>query len=128
MLPTQHRLRHSADIGLVRQRGQRWQHPLVALFVYIQPQECAAASRFAIAVGRHIGKATRRNRIKRQLREIIRVRLGKIGAGYDCLLVARPGSATASFDELESAMVQLFSRSGILIDEQTISEVEGSLS
>lgn len=126
MLPSQHRLRRSADIGLVRQRGQRWQHPFVVLFVYSQPQEVAAASRFAIAVGRHIGKATRRNRIKRRIREILRVRLGQLAAGYDCLIVARSGATTATYSELESALVQLLSRSGILIDGPLISEVEGS--
>lgn len=128
MLPTQHRLRHSADIGLVRQRGQRWQHPIVVLFVYIQPQESATASRFAIAVGRHIGKATRRNRVKRRIREILRVRLSDMAAGYDCLIVARAGAATASFGELEGALVQLLSRSGILPEKPVSSDVEGSLS
>lgn len=126
MLPSEHRLRQSADIGLVRRQGQRRQHPFVALFVYSQPQESAAASRFAIAVGRHIGKATHRNRIKRRVREILRVRLDKIAAGYDCLIVARSGAATASYSELESALVELLSRSGILIDETLSSEGEGS--
>lgn len=128
MLPSQHRLRHTAEIGLVRQRGQRWQHPIVVLFVNIQPKESATASRFAIAVGRHIGKAARRNRIKRRIREILRVRLNKLAAGYDCLIVARSGAASASYAELESALVQLLSRSGILADEPMSSEVEGSRS
>lgn len=116
MLPSQHRLRNSAEIGLVRREGQRRQHPFVALFVYSQPQEGTAASRFAIAVGRHIGKATRRNRVKRRIREILRIRLDKMAAGYDCLIVARSGVVTASYSELESALIELLSRSGVLID------------
>ena len=119
MLPSQSRLRHTADIGRVRRQGRRWQHPLVVLFVAGQSPETPSASRFAFAVGRHIGKATRRNRVKRRLREIVRRNLDRIVPGYDCLFVARPDAAMASHQELESAVMQLLDRGGVLMDVQT---------
>jgi len=129
MLPPHSRLRSSAEIGLVRQRGQRWQHPLVVLFVYTQPQPTSSVSRFAIAVGRHIGKAARRNKVKRRLREVLRHHLHKLAPGYDCLIVARSGTVEANYRELETALVQLLIRSKVLIDEPGDSaEVDGSLS
>ena len=118
MLPPQARLRHSADIGRVRQEGRRWPHPLVVLFVDTQSAEVASPSRFAFAVGRHIGKATQRNRVKRRLREIVRLcgaREAQIAPGYDCLFVARSGAATANYAELEEAVLQLLTRSGVLM-------------
>lgn len=114
MLPSHSRLRRSADIGLVRQQGQRWRHPLLVLFVYTQPPDTASASRFAVAVGSHIGKATRRNRIKRKVREILRLRLSRLRPGYDCLIVVRSGAVEASYEELEAALHQLLSRSGMI--------------
>ena len=129
MLPPHSRLRSSAEIGLVRQRGQRWQHPLVVLFVYTQPQPTSSVSRFAIAVGRHIGKAARRNKVKRRLREVLRHHWHKLAPGYDCLIVARSGTVEANYRELESALLQLLIRSKVLIDEPGDSaEVDGSLS
>jgi ribonuclease P protein component len=74
-------------------------------------------SRFAFAVGRHIGKAARRNRVRRRLREVVRLSLENIKPGYDCLLVARTAAATATHEELETAVLQLLSWSGLLIDE-----------
>lgn len=118
MLPPQARLRRSTDIGRVRQQGRRWPHPLVVLFVDTQP-EVASPTRFAFAVGRHIGKATQRNRVKRRLREIVR-RCGartaptQIAPGYDCLFVARSGAAAANHTELEGAVLQLLTRSGVM--------------
>lgn len=132
MLPPQSRLRRSEDIGRVRQSGQRWQHPLVVLFVYTQPQELPpstpdrAASRFAFAVGRHIGKAARRNRVKRRLREIVRLRLDDVEPGHDCLFVARAGAATSGYAQLEEAVLQLLRRSGVLIDVRAEPGVGGS--
>lgn len=117
MLPPQARLRRSADIGRVRQEGQRWSHPLVVLFVDRQAPEVESPSRFAFAVGRHIGKATRRNRVKRRLREIVRHCGPDLAPGYDCLFVARTGAATANHAELEGAVVQLLTRSGVLTEK-----------
>lgn len=125
MLPSQARLRQSEEIGRVRQQGRRWQHPLLTLFVYKQPQEPAPASRFAFAIGRHIGPATRRNRTRRRVREIVRHHLGQMQPGFDCLFVARPATATAGHAELERAVVQLLERSGLWRDE-CAPGVEGS--
>lgn len=111
MLPERHRLRRNADIRRAHRDGRRWHHPLLILFVSANNQE---ASRFAISVSRRIGKAVVRNRCRRRVREVIRHRLADIEPGRDCLLVARVGLSAASFEEIEAAIEQLFSRAGIL--------------
>ena len=126
MLPPHFRLRQSEEISRVRQQGRRWQHPLLTLYVYTQPQEPASASRFAFAVGRHIGSAPRRNRTRRRVREIVRRHLGQLRPGFDCLFVARPATTTADHTELERAVVQLLARGGVLVDEPAALGSEGS--
>lgn len=111
MLPGRHRLRRNADIRRVHREGRRCHHPLLILFVSANGQD---ASRFAISVSRRIGKAVVRNRCRRRVREVIRRRLDCIEPGRDCLLVARTGLPSASFDEIEAAIDQLFRRAGIL--------------
>lgn len=126
MLPPRSRLRRSADIGRVRHHGRRWPHPLIVLFVDKQPDGESADSRFAFAVGRHIGKATRRNRVKRRLSEIVRLMIDQLEPGYDCLFVARPGALTADHEALEQAVLHLLARSGVLKRESTRPMPEGS--
>lgn len=128
MLPPRNRLRRSAEIGRVRQNGRRLPHPLVVLFVDKQPEDEAADSRFAFAVGRHIGKAVQRNRVKRRMRNIVRLSLDRLEGGFDCLLVARKGATIADYGSLEEAVNQLFARSKLLKREDAAFRSEGSRS
>ena len=59
--------------------------------------------RLGLAVPKDVGTAVARNRIKRQLREAWRARLGRIPSGRDYVLKVRPGLA-------EAAGLILFSR------------------
>jgi ribonuclease P protein component len=63
--------------------------------------------RFGISTGRRLGSAVRRNRVRRRLREILRANPNRTGHGWDVLIVARPGSVDASFDELRAAIERL---------------------
>ena len=117
MLPSSHRLRRSADIGRARQNGRRWQHPLLVLYVIGQPQDSLSVCRFAFVAGRHVGRATVRNRVKRRVREIVRRHLDTIEPGHDCLLVARPALIAADSAELERVVLTLLTRAGLRRDD-----------
>ena len=54
--------------------------------------------RFGISTGKKVGNAVVRNRVRRRIREILRAWDGNGRAGWDILIVARPGSATATFE------------------------------
>lgn len=63
--------------------------------------------RFGISTGRRLGDAVTRNRVRRRLREVLRHTPNDTGHGWDILVVARPPSTQASFEELRSALVRL---------------------
>jgi ribonuclease P protein component len=71
-------------------------------------------SRCGFSVGKNVGKAVVRNRVKRLLREITRLTL--IKPGWDFVLIARSNSAVAQFDDLNEVVVSLLSRARILGD------------
>ena len=115
MLPKRYRLRHAADIQHVQQYGQSWRHPLLILLVIAND---APLSRFGFLASRRVGTAVARNRAKRLLREAVRRHLAEIPPGWDLLLIARRQAATATFDEVETAVLQLFLQAQLLSEAQ----------
>jgi len=63
--------------------------------------------RFGISTGRRLGGAVQRNRVRRRIREILRRAPNDTGHGWDILIVARPASVDATFDDLRAALERL---------------------
>ncbi len=113
MLPRAERLTRRRDFGAVYRRGRRYEHPLLTL--YVRPSGGSGEEqprRFGFSVSKKVGKAHERNRIKRRLRELCRTLPTQ--SGRDGVLVARAGASEAGSDTLREALVQLFSRAGVL--------------
>jgi ribonuclease P protein component len=64
------------------------------LSAYAAPNELGHL-RLGLSVGRAVGNAVTRNRVKRLLREAFRRLEGRDRAGYDLVVVVRPGRAVA---------------------------------
>jgi ribonuclease P protein component len=60
--------------------------------------------RYGISTGRRLGGAVQRNRVRRRVREILRASPNHSGHGWDILVVARPASVEATFDEFSAAL------------------------
>jgi ribonuclease P protein component len=108
-----HRLRKRADFQRVRRNGRTSAHPLLVLSMLANGLE---HSRFGFVVGRRIGQAVSRNRIKRRMRESVRIRVQKdeIAAGWDVVLIARYPIQSASFRQVDEAIGLLLHRAGLL--------------
>jgi ribonuclease P protein component len=77
-------------------------------------------TRVGFSVTKDIGKATVRNRVKRLLKE--NVRLLGIKDGWDIVFIARRGIVDADYHKLHSVIVKLLRRAGLLIsDVKTVS-------
>jgi ribonuclease P protein component len=111
MLPQPHRLKRSADVTNVQQQGHSWRHSLCIL---LSNSGSVEASRFAFVASKRVGNAVARNRVKRLLREVVRLHLGEIQPGWDCVWIARPQLSRATFAEAETAVLQLLARAKLL--------------
>lgn len=75
---------------------------------YLRPGE--TESRIGFAVGRAAGNAVVRNRLRRRVREAVRLHRGQLQAGWRIVLNPRRAALTAGFDELEREVERLFTR------------------
>ena len=88
------RLSRSRDFDAVYRHGRSVSSRFLVLYWF--PQEEPGSPRFGFSVPRSVGAAVERNRIKRQLRELFRVRLETVAGGHDYVLIVRRGVAEAS--------------------------------
>ena len=94
------RLAAHADFTRCYRQGKRFRTPLFTLYAYRQGQGIA---RLGLAVGKSVGNAVVRNRVKRRLREIFRRHKALLPAGYDLCIRAAPASASAGYEGLATA-------------------------
>jgi ribonuclease P protein component len=65
-------------------------------------------------VGRRVGGAVVRNRVRRRLRELARRRLGRVAPGWDLVIAARAPAATATSAALGAELDRLLARAKVL--------------
>lgn len=100
MLPRGHRLTRGGDLQAVRQKGKRFRTGLIEVRAVASP---LCRSRVGLVVPRYRQTAVARNRVKRRLRELARLRLLPALAARssaDVVIRATPAAYAASFAQL----------------------------
>ncbi|MBM4384797.1 MAG: ribonuclease P protein component [Deltaproteobacteria bacterium] len=90
------RIRSSRDYARIRRVGRRYGAESVSLEVV--PRELGP--RLGLVVGKRIGNAVERTRVKRAVREWFRLRRSAFAHSADIVVVARPGAASRTTTEL----------------------------
>jgi ribonuclease P protein component len=106
----QFRLRHRADFERVRSEGRSWQDRLVAMTV---APNALGYNRFGFITSRHLGGAVVRNRVRRVLREIVRLSAPRLRPGSDITFVARNAIVGQPYSTVKDALEKLFKRAGL---------------
>lgn len=109
VLPRRARLRRTDDIRAVLRHGRRIRSGPVDIFLSGLASD---PSRAGFIVPLHGRSAVERNRLKRRLREIVRLtvlpRLAERGTGVDLIVRTRPGAYDCSYAELTEAVSRAF--------------------
>lgn len=98
------RLSRSGDFDRVYREGRS--HASRYLIVYSFPHAGADDPRLGVSVGRKVGGAVDRNRVKRLLREAFWAQADELPDGYDYVLVARPDIAQLANERGEAGVVE----------------------
>ena len=72
-------------------------------------------------MGKKVGKAVVRNKVRRRIREIYRTNEGRIRSGYDIVLVARVRAVFTPYAKLEDSFLKLMDKLGLLRREEETS-------
>lgn len=70
--------------------------------------------KIGIAVGKKLGKANKRNWIKRRIRAVCSELIVQMNDGFSVIVKPGPENEMMSFEELKSDLVTLFRNSGVL--------------
>ena len=101
------RLTAAADFTRCYRRGRRFRTGYFTVHAYYRGE---GVSRLGLAVGRAVGIAVVRNRVKRRLRELFRRQKALVPGGYDLFVRAVPASASASYAVLEAAWCEAMAK------------------
>ena len=103
------RLRKHADYQRAYSAARKRQSASMSWFLAPQPaaELATGGTRVGFTVGKVIGKAHERNRIKRRVREALRRHIDLLPAGCDLILHPRRTVLTIEFAKLESEIVRI---------------------
>ena len=73
-----------------------------------------STNRVGVTVGKKLGHAVVRNRVRRRLREVYRLNEERFTPGWDIVVVARSRCIRADFQKLTQAYLSLAEKAGIL--------------
>ena len=103
--PSLRLLRHS-DFERVYKQGRR--HFAAHMTVFYLPRAEAASLRVGFTVGRVLGGAVDRNRMKRRLREAVRLQRPENFAGVDVVINPKKSLLKAEFTEIQQEIAKAF--------------------
>jgi len=103
------RLTKRREYALVYRQGMAWMGGLVVMKAM---RNGLGSTRYGFSVTKKLGKAVQRNRLKRLLREAVRLQL--IRPGWDIVFIVRPRAAAVNYHQLEKTVTELLARARLL--------------
>ena len=110
---------HSLKLNHIFQRLYRTSGQANGYLVLYARRNRTATNRVGVTVGKKLGHAVVRNRVRRRLREVYRLNEDKFAPGWDIVVVARSRCITADFGKLTNAYLSLAEKAGILRKDLT---------
>jgi ribonuclease P protein component len=118
------RLRKHADYQRVYKESRKHFSPSMSYFFRSRGEEAAPgnetweAPRVGLTAGRVLGKAVDRNRIKRRMREAVRMNLGRLPHSVDVVLHPRKSVIDMEFRKLDAEVARIFSTVSLQLEKR----------
>lgn len=106
--PKSVRILRSADFGRVYHDGFRIAGPYFAAFCLHSAD--TTGRKIGLTLPRALGNSVNRNRMKRRIREAVRLGLGQLEPGWEIVINPRRAAQDAAFEDLTREIERLFAR------------------
>ena len=110
--PRTARLVRRSEYDAVYREGRRRTSREFAVFLRANGLD---ESRFGWSIKKALGSAVKRNRIRRRIREIVRLHRQEISPGWDIVIHPRTSVATAEFAAVTSELLKLLPKRGVAV-------------
>lgn len=124
MLPQEYRLKHMKDFEVLFKEGKFYDASLLSAKIWLINPEKYPRRKYSVndlkigfVAGLKVSKsAVKRNRIKRQMREVVRLLLKnqKLESGFMILFIAKKEMIGKEYGEIERSVVEVLGKSGVL--------------
>lgn len=106
MLAKQYRIRKSPEYKQIFLHSKKLALNLGTLYFHIRQANSQIDSpRFGIICAKTVGKAVVRNKIRRQVREILRLEIPKLRNDFDLSIVIKPQAPELEFAKLKTELI-----------------------
>jgi len=116
------RLSRSGEFERVYREGRSHASRHLVVYAFPRAEGDGSEPRLGVSVGRRVGGAVERNRMKRLLREAFWATAEDVRAGHDFVIVARPAAAElarqGAEEAIEAELREVLSAAGLAAGEE----------
>jgi ribonuclease P protein component len=109
------RLRKNYEFKFVYGKGKVYSNNILVLYII---ENNADYNRVGFSVSKKVGKSVIRNKVRRKIKECYRLNSSNIKKGYNMVFVSRVRAKDANYNEIDKAMLSLFRKCQILLEER----------
>ncbi|MCA1295970.1 ribonuclease P protein component [Paenibacillus sp. alder61] len=106
------RLRNRADFNRVYRYGKSFANRQLVVYYSTRPE--IERFRLGVSASKKIGNAVVRNRMRRMLKEIVRLHEPEIRDHLDLILIVRNGAVGMEYKELEKSVLHVLRKAALL--------------
>ncbi|WP_047981899.1 ribonuclease P protein component [Ornithinibacillus contaminans] len=106
------RVKDNKEFQLIFKKGKSFANRQLVIYYMKKPEQ--EHFRIGLSVGKKIGNAVVRNRIKRCLRQAFHELEAKIEPDYDIIIIARQPTKDMEFSEMKKSLQHVLSKQGLL--------------
>jgi len=110
------RLTKNKAFRRIFKKGKSFANNNLVIYVYRRDLSEGKQARLGLVLSRKLGKAVKRNKLKRRLREIFRLHKHLLKPTLDIIFLPQPKAILSDYQELKKSVFSLFKRAKLFLN------------